>query len=221
MDNIRYVDVAWRRPLASDHSLLSEILLQEYERLKEEQSHRIGTRDNLVYANLLSLAGVVAATIQVSSPALLLLLPPLCVVLGWTYLVNDEKISAIGRYVREELSVRLTEIVGEEVLSWELYHRADRRRLTRKIGQLGVDLMTFGGPSVVALLGYWTGGSTNAPLVAASTGEAIVVGWLMYQIVRYADLQRAHFIGRADGTRADGTRLEADSSGATDKRPET
>lgn len=28
------------------------------------------------------------------------MLPPVSVILGWTYLVNDEKISAIGRYVR-------------------------------------------------------------------------------------------------------------------------
>jgi hypothetical protein len=38
-------------------------LLTEYERLKEEQRVRIGVRDNLIYATLASLAGVVVATV--------------------------------------------------------------------------------------------------------------------------------------------------------------
>ena len=181
--------------MASEHPLLSEILLQEYERLKEEQIHRIGTRDNLVYANLLSLAGVVAATIQANSPHMLLLLPPVCVIFGWTYLVNDEKVSAIGRYMRDVLGARLGRLAGEPVLGWEDFHRADSRRRSRKLGQLTVDLTTFAVPALVALVGFWTGGwSGGRPtgwLLAAAVIELLAVAWLVYQILRYADFGRS------------------------------
>jgi hypothetical protein len=34
-----------------------------------------------------------------------------CLILGWTYLVNDEKNSAIGRYIRLTLTDKLGELV--------------------------------------------------------------------------------------------------------------
>jgi hypothetical protein len=179
--------------VASEHPLLSEILLQEYERLKEEQIHRIGTRDNLVYANLLSLAAVVAATIQANSPLMLLLLPPVCVIFGWTYLVNDEKVSAIGRYTRTVLGARLGDLAGERVLDWEDFHRADDRRRSRKIGQLAVDLTTFALPAVVGLVGFWATARTSGWFFLASAIELVAVAWLVYQILRYADLGRGSF----------------------------
>ncbi|WP_346777045.1 hypothetical protein [Streptomyces sp. HNM0575] len=91
------------------------LLMLEYERVKGEQQARIGFRDNLLYATLASMAAVVTAVLQRDGQAaLLLLLPPVSVLLGWTYLVNDEKISAIGRYVREELSPRLADLTREQ-----------------------------------------------------------------------------------------------------------
>ncbi|GHH39997.1 hypothetical protein FHS35_006797 [Streptomyces umbrinus] len=83
----------------------------EYTQVKDEQKARIGFRDNLLYATFAAMAAVIAATLQ--GPVrvgLLLLLPPVCLVLGWTYLVNDEKISAIGRYVSTELAPRLAAV---------------------------------------------------------------------------------------------------------------
>jgi hypothetical protein len=34
-------------------------------------------------------------------------LPTLSFVLAWTYIVNDEKISQIGKYIREELTEKI------------------------------------------------------------------------------------------------------------------
>ena len=199
--------------MASEQSLLSEILLQEYERLKEEQIHRIGTRDNLVYANLLSLAAVVAATIQANRPQMLLLLPPVCVIFGWTYLVNDEKVSAIGRYLRVVLGTRLGELAGEHVLGWEDFHRSDSRRWSRKLGQLAVDLTTFAVPAAVALVGFWSGGRPTGLLLAGSAIEFLAVAWLVYQILRYADFGRSSSI--MDNTPERGDRkVPAASDGA-------
>ena len=182
----------------SDHSVTTaKLLLVEYEQLKDEQKTRIGFRDNLVYATLGSMAGVVAATLAPRGNAtLLLLLPPVCVVLGWTFLVNDDKVSAIGRYVRLNLAPRLAGLAGINdedagiVFGWELAHRSDAGRLLRKYSQLVVDLGTFCVPALTALVIFWAVAAYRADLIAVSVIEAILILSLAVQIVRHADLGR-------------------------------
>ncbi|WP_223281180.1 hypothetical protein [Streptomyces antnestii] len=77
------------------------MLLAEYDRIKEEQKTRIGFRDNLLYFTLAASTAVLAITVQSRQAQLLLAVPVVCLVLGWTYLVNDEKISAVGCYIRD------------------------------------------------------------------------------------------------------------------------
>ncbi|MEK8169196.1 hypothetical protein NKH77_03460 [Streptomyces sp. M19] len=97
---------------AVDDDMSSRLLIVEYEQVKEEQRARIGFRDNLLYATLASMAAIITFTFQGGGHLeLILLLPPASVLLGWAYLVNDEKISAIGRYVREQLDPRLSALV--------------------------------------------------------------------------------------------------------------
>src|SRR5689334_17523128 len=90
----------------------SRLLLAEYDRIKEEQKTRIGFRDNLLYFTLAASTAVLAITVQSGQAQLLLTIPVICLVLGWTYLANDEKISAVGRYIREQLGPRLAELSG-------------------------------------------------------------------------------------------------------------
>ncbi|CAM5575469.1 Integral membrane protein OS=Streptomyces tendae OX=1932 GN=GUR47_13720 PE=4 SV=1 [Streptomyces tendae] len=115
---------------------VGQLLLAEYESVKSEQRARIGFRDNLLYVTLAVVAAVIAATAQAEQPSMLLALPPVCLVLGWTYLVNDEKISAIGLYVRDDLGPKLAELAahssGFATFGWEAYHRSDTRRRSRK-----------------------------------------------------------------------------------------
>lgn len=173
------------------------LLIAEYERVKEEQQARIGFRDNLLYATLGSMAAVIAAVLQRKGHLeLLLLLPPVSLLLGWTYLVNDEKISAIGAYVRNELTPQLTALAGGQdhpgrqvrVFGWEVAHRTDRRRVSRKYFQLAVDLITFCVAPAAALIVFWTAAPGPAVLVAVSLVELAAVVVLAVQIVRYADL---------------------------------
>jgi hypothetical protein len=70
---------------------------------------RVSTRDNLIYVTLAALAAVVAATRQAQRHELLL--PPVCLVLGWIYLSNDQKVPAIGRRIRTVISPRLQRLV--------------------------------------------------------------------------------------------------------------
>lgn len=110
---------------ATDAARIS-LLVAEYERIKDEQKSRIGFRDNLIYVTLASMAGVIAAALQPRGHSgLLLLLPPASLVLGWTYLVNDEKISAIGRYIRTDLGPRLAEVAAIALLTTQIVGYAD------------------------------------------------------------------------------------------------
>jgi len=182
---------------------------QEYERLKEEQAQRISTRDNLMYATLVSIAGVILAMYQTENPDLLLLLPPGCVVLGWTYLVNDEKISAIGRYIRTDLGPRLATLLdsAQPIYGWEAAHRSDRRRRMRKVMQLLVDLMTFCLPGVGAIVTRCLLPSLTpfgAVIVAA---EGLLVLVLAHQIMTNADLTRDRAWSVADATASAVTRV--------------
>jgi hypothetical protein len=167
------------------------LLTAEYERLKEEQIQRIGTRDNLVYATLASIAAVVVGAYQARLIDILLLLAPGCVVLGWTYLVNDEKISAIGRYIRVELGPRLSALAeGSPVFGWETAHRSDRRRRGRKVLQLFVDLMIFCLPGMIAVVVRLTRSGVPIIIVAIAIAETVLVSILAVQIVVNADLHR-------------------------------
>lgn len=166
---------------------VGQLLLAEYQAVKDEQKTRIGFRDNLLYVTLTIVAAVIAATAQAEQSAMLLALPPVCVVLGWTYLVNDEKISAIGRHIREDLGPRLTQLAqAERAFTWETAHRSDPRRRSRKAIQGGIDLLAFCVVPLAALVVYWAAGQTNPGLLALSVVEALTVSGLAAQVVLYA-----------------------------------
>jgi len=71
---------------------LLEIYLAEYQKLKDEQIARIGFRDNLIYATLIAIGGILSyALSNTASNRAVLILPLATVALGWTHLINDEK----------------------------------------------------------------------------------------------------------------------------------
>jgi hypothetical protein len=104
--------------------------------------------------------------------------------------VNDEKISAIGRYIRDDLGPRLSNAAGipEPVFGWEVQHRNDVRRRSRKVLQLCTDILTFIAGPLAGLAVLWTVESLTPALIILSIAEAIGVLVLATQVVRYADL---------------------------------
>ena len=180
----------------SEKGALLEVLLAEYNCLKSEQAQRIGFRDNLLYVTL----GVFGAVVSfaVSAPGnyyALLVIPWVCVILGWTYIVNDEKISSIGRYIRYELAAKVKACTGndapEKLLGWEVAHRDDKHRKRRKIQQLIVDEITFVFSGLIALGAFWFM-ATNPPLGVTflSWIEFLLLVALGVEIFIYADLGR-------------------------------
>jgi hypothetical protein len=172
---------------------LFEVLLKEYDKLKSEQTARIAFRDNLVYVTLSVYGAIIAFAVKEYSFTLLVL-PWASIVLGWNYLVNDEKISAIGRHVRFDLSKQVSNLLGEvkaeELFGWETAHRRDRRRRRRKIEQLIVDQTIFVLSGFAALGAFWFADpDARWPFKLVAGLEAVVLAILAIEIVVYADLK--------------------------------
>jgi len=172
-----------------------DLYLAEYNNLKSEQASRIGFRDNLLYVTLGAVGALCSyALAEPAHRAALLLVPWACFILGWTYLVNDEKISAIGRYIRERLVPRIVALVGSpaagQIFGWEAAHRGDAERGPRKLFQLLVDLLAFCVSSAAALLAFaWLEPSLSGPPLALVVVGAVLTLVLAAWIWVYADLR--------------------------------
>lgn len=177
-------------PTTADDGGHLDVLRDELKFLKDEQRDRIRARDNLVYSLIVAIAAVAGGT-KFAGPAVALLLPLVALALGWTYLVNDQKVTAIGRYLRTDLAPRLSALIGADVLRWETAHRTDNRRCQRKGIQLGVDLTVFVFPAAAAITWYWASGPTNPVLILISVVEAITVAIAAWQVIAYADIKPA------------------------------
>ncbi|MFF3394248.1 hypothetical protein ACFYW1_25335 [Streptomyces sp. NPDC002669] len=164
----------------------SKVLLAEYDRLKEEQKTRIGFRDNLLYFTLAAVTAVVTVTVQSGQSRLLLSAPAICLILGWTYLVNDEKISTIGYYVRDRLGPRLGELASAHapVFGWEVYHRNVAGRTTRKRLQTAVDLFTYLVLPMVCTAAFWCSPAVQPLLVLTSCAQTLALAVLGWQFLR-------------------------------------
>lgn len=175
--------------VATEDVTESRLLLAEYERIKEEQKTRIGFRDNLLYFTLAASTAVLAITVQSGQAQLLLVVPVICLVLGWTYLVNDEKISAVGCYIRDQLGPRLAELSGAHgaVFGWEIYHRNGAGRTVRKRLQTVVDLFTYLALPMICVAAFWCSPTVQPLLVIISLAQTLSLAVLGWQFLRYAE----------------------------------
>jgi len=138
------------------------MILSEYNSLKSEQLERIKIRDTLIYISL-GIFGAIFSYVMTGDHTndkaiVLLILPTISFILAWMYIVNDEKVSQIGKYIRYNLSEKLKKITNQDDLisfGWEQYHRNDNKRSWRKTLQIASDLMTFVVPSIVSIGTYF------------------------------------------------------------------
>lgn len=155
------------------------VYLQEYSKLKDEQVQRIGFRDNLLYVTLGVLGAILSfALSQESSDTTgeivrdaanntnyyaLLVIPWVCLILGWAYLVNDQKISALAKYFRTDLREKINQELGivetdktsRSTFGWETKNIEDGGRKWRKIEQLIINEIAFVISGIVALVYFW------------------------------------------------------------------
>ncbi|NJM20758.1 MAG: hypothetical protein HC836_00065 [Richelia sp. RM2_1_2] len=182
--------------MAEKQNLILDIYLLEYEKLKEEQSQRIGFRDNMIYVTLGVFGGIVSFALsnKINYYALLVI-PFVCLILGWTYLVNDEKISAIGRYIRltlvEKIKQETTQNEMESIFGWEIVHRSDKRRRRRKIEQLIIDEITFVFSGICGLVAFWILVQQHHwAIIFLCVMEMVLLIILGIEIFIYADLAK-------------------------------
>ncbi|MDJ1642481.1 hypothetical protein [Streptomyces pakalii] len=170
---------------------IGKLLMAEYDRLKEEQKTRIGFRDNLLYVTLAVMVTVLIGAAQTDQSSVLLALPAATFILGWTYLANDQKISAIGSYIRNDLGPRLGDLADRNgsPFGWEPTHRRDGRRRQRKIIQCAVDLAAFGAVPLTVLIAFWVSGAATVLTVIVSVLETSAITVLAAQIVLYAEIE--------------------------------
>jgi hypothetical protein len=164
-----------------DHHLL------EYEKLKDEQGRRIHFRDNMRYVTLAAI-GLVAAQAGKSSPELWLVIPWICVVLGWNYVANVHSVRAIADYIKDTLSEAVSSGGGKNAFGWETVRsQGDRKYVSRRVHQLLVDEITFFLPGVIALtiFGLTQSGSVLRWVLAGV--EALLCLWIGRQIYGCAD----------------------------------
>jgi hypothetical protein len=169
-----------------------DVHLREFDKIKAEQQARIAFRDNLVYVTLVSYGAVISFAEKDNHTALLVL-PWISIILGWNYLINDEKVSSIGRYVRLSLSERIATLIGgvksEDILGWETAHRSDKRRKRRKIEQLIIDQFIFVISGLAALCAYWLlVPDATCTLRLVVLVEGLLLCALAIEIALYADL---------------------------------
>jgi hypothetical protein len=186
----------------SDKERVLQVLLQEYSALKTEQGSRISFRDGLLYTTIgavgaiasVALGGLSAGTGPIRHA--FLLVPWVTAILGWTYLVTDEKITAIRRYIDTKLAPRIEALLAEHkdfAFGWEHFHRGDERRAERKSMQLYIELWAFVISGIGAVLAFAVRALQNPPkgfLLAfdgvAALGDVIIMAMLARQFIVYS-----------------------------------
>jgi len=177
------------------------VILEEYGSLKREQSDRIRYRDNLLYTAIGAVGGICSVALggfggrAGEVPEAFLLVPWVTTILGWTYIQNDQKVTAIRQYIENVLAPQIKELIGTErmPLGWEVYHRADPHRSQRKAIQLAIDLGTFVFSAVGALLACaasYVAASKPipAPVLVLIGVELVIVVILAVQFVAYSNI---------------------------------
>ncbi len=191
-------DPSMEKKVGGTQEWLLWIHLNEYVKLKDEQITRMRFRDNLLYVTLMAFGGIVSYAIMSTHEQYyyaFLVLPWVCLILGWTYLINDEKISAIGRYIRLRLVEKLGKLVhkqADSLFGWEIAHRDDKWRKSRKYFQLLIDEIVFCLSGCTSLLVFWL--VVPKPLASGILylfiTEWVVLLVLGVWIVIYADLRK-------------------------------
>ncbi|GEM_PF-1735458 len=170
------------------------VYLNEYRKLKDEQIARIIMREHLVYVTLGVFGGVSSYALHEGQHYAFLVIPWVCLILGWMYLITDEKVSALGKYIRLELSEKLEILTGADthsLLGWEVAHRDDKHRLIRKFSQLIMDEITFVISGVIALVAFGKMQTDFSPLHSTIWwGELVLLIGLGIWIIVTADLQK-------------------------------
>ncbi|MTE13672.1 hypothetical protein [Nocardia aurantiaca] len=135
--------------------------------LKSEQLERIKQRDTFLNLNIVALGVVMAVALPGQRPAgIWLVVPWITAILGWAYLSNDDKVSAIARHLR--LQVRPADVAS----AWETSNKGLLRPRIRWIADVATFLLSYIVPTPVAL----------ALFVVSTPGSPRTVGYVIMAV---------------------------------------
>jgi hypothetical protein len=145
--------------------------------LKAEQLERIKQRDGFLNLNIVAVGVITAIAVQGQRQAAAwLVVPWVTVILGWAYLSNDDKVTAIARHVTAGLAP------AAAVRSWETGAKGLLPPAVRRVADGVVFVLSFVIPTPVAVAMYAvarSGTRTWAPhVVAILTVEVILAAGL-------------------------------------------
>jgi hypothetical protein len=128
--------------------------------LKTEQLERIKQRDTFLNLNIVALGVVTAIAVQGQKQAAAwLVVPWLTAIMGWAYLSNDDKVTAIARHLK---ATRDTQAAA---LSWEAGQKGLLPSWVRRLAEVVVFLLSFVLPTPVAITLYATTSLATWPVV--------------------------------------------------------
>lgn len=169
-----------------------ESVLAEFNKLKDEQAVRIQSRDSVLNYNVVGLGVIATVAASAKAPVAWLLVPWVSMVFGWQYLMHNEKVTAIGRYVRYVLRPA----INHSVFGWEM---SPKRVVTltpvHRAGSLVFDLLAFSVPCILGPVSWVVSAQAHsAALVAVSTVEVGFGLFLAYMICLHSEFgRRRHF----------------------------
>ncbi|BEK95013.1 hypothetical protein [Nocardia seriolae] len=131
----------------------------EHPTLKSEQLERIKLRDTFLNLNIVALGVVTAVGLPGQRGGVWLIVPWITTILGWAYLSNDDKVSAIARHLR--LQVSPIDVSG----SWETSRKGLLPLRIRWFADVITFTLSFIAPIPAAITLYATSLHTSRPTV--------------------------------------------------------
>lgn len=126
-------------------------MTDEHMTLKTEQLERIKQRDTFLNLNIVALGVFAAIAVQNQKQAAAwLVVPWLTAIIGWAYLSNDDKVTAIARHLTATVDTRTA------ALSWEAGQKGLLPLWVRRLAEVVVFLLSFVLPTPVAIALYAT-----------------------------------------------------------------
>jgi hypothetical protein len=171
---------------------LTNVLLLEYEKIKDEQRTRISIRENLFYIALVVVGATFSALLTLSELAFgYLAVTPVMFIISNAYYYNDEMISRTNTYIRESLAPRLASTTGlkrEELFQWEGFVRRTHR-VRRRVYQFVANLILYPGASGASLAFFVSRRvALNPAENMAVLACGLITGLMLVRVISHADL---------------------------------
>lgn len=172
--------------------MLKDVLLLEYEKVKDEQRARITIRENLFYTALIVVGAVFSALLSIPGIDFgYLVLTPILFVMSNAYYYNDEIIGRMNAYIQESLGPRIAaamDLKGEPLFQWEGFTR-EGGRMRRRLYQFVANLVLYPGASATSLAFFASRRSSlSTAEQMAVIISAMITALMLIQVLHYSDL---------------------------------